>query len=435
MKTFFGKVLLFVIVISLFTISTGFASGFSDVTTEHKNYDAILSMSEKKIVNGYDDGTFKPDNSVTRAELCVIIARTAGYIKNSGNYINELPFSDVKNGYWAEDYIKFAYKNGIVNGMGDGTFLPAGGVTYEQAVKMVICFVGLEKEALKIKGSKWYTGYLEVAHDRGILKNVQIIVADKATRSDIVQLIYNAYENDLIAHNDQDDAKVEDDNIENNKDNVEKEEERVVVHKEIKRILIDAGHNYSGFDIGARDEDEMIKEEVITWQISDKLYGILENDGFEVFITRKKKTSNIGNTSVLDSLQARVDMANELDVDLFISIHCNMGGGTGVETYCFEKESVGGVISEMISESISDSTGLYDRGAKTADYYVIKNTIMPSVLVETGFIDSEVDAKILTSMSGRAKIANAISDAIKEYNKVYKKFNNKNTEGKTYIND
>ena len=134
MKTFLSKVFFFIIVITLFTISSGYALVFSDVASDHKNYDAIVSMSEKKIVNGYDDGSFKPDNSVTRAELCVIIARAAGYVKNSGDYKTDLPFSDVKSGYWAEDYIKFAFENGIVNGMGDGTFLPAGGGRYAPAL-------------------------------------------------------------------------------------------------------------------------------------------------------------------------------------------------------------------------------------------------------------------------------------------------------------
>ena len=97
---------------------------------------------------------YRPNGNVTRAELCVILARASGYKKNSENYKEELPFDDVANGYWAEDYIKFAYNKGIVNGMGDGTFLPAGSVTYEQAVKMLVCFVSLDDEAKKNERSQ-----------------------------------------------------------------------------------------------------------------------------------------------------------------------------------------------------------------------------------------------------------------------------------------
>lgn len=426
MYAFGKKTFLLVILTVLLSTIAVYASSFSDVTSEHKNYEAIIAMSQKKIVNGYDDGSFKPDNPVTRAELCVIIARAAGYEKNSGNFKEALPFTDVNSGYWAEDYIKYAYNNGIVNGMGDGTFLPAGGVTYEQAVKMIICFIGLEDEAKLNAGAKWYSGYLETAYSKGLLKNIDLVVTKKATRSDIVQLLYNAYENDLIktdSEKTEEEDVITDDTPQSEEDS---SEETAVVHKEIKKILVDAGHNYSGYDKGARNEDETIKEEIITWQISDKLAEKLEDYGFEVYVTRKRKNSSIENTSVIDSLKARVDMANELEVDLFVSIHCNTGGGTGVETYCFQKESVGGVISEMISDAVSDAAELYNRGAKTAGYYVIKNTVMPSVLVETGFIDSEYDAKILTSNSGQEKIASAIADAINEYNQIYESLNKKN---------
>lgn len=434
---FFTRKIFIILIVLLSSAELAYASVFSDVSRDHKNYEAIAAMSEKKIVTGYDDGSFRPDNSVTRAEFCVIIARAAGYKKNSGTFNKALPFNDVSKDYWAEDYIKYAYNAGIVNGMGDGSFLPAGSVTYEQAIKMLICFIGLEQEAKKAGGSKWYSGYLETAYQKGLLDRVDVIVTGKASRSDIVQLLYNAYNKDLVPESDKQNTgnipQTENGSV--NTDQAEDDKkENTVVHKEIKKILIDAGHNYDGFDKGARAEEEAIKEEIITWEISDKLVKKLEEYGFEVYVTRENKDSSIGNTSVSDSLKARVDMANKLNVDLFISIHCNTGGGTGVETYCFKKESVGGVISKMICKSISDDTELYNRGVKTAEYYVIKNTVMPSVLIETGFIDSENDAKILTNSSGQEKIADAIAGAILEYNKIYKSLN-KNTEGINNIDD
>ena len=363
MIAFLKKVLIPVILTIFVLTYSGYAVTFSDIDEEHKNYDAVVFLNKNGIVNGYDDGSFKPDNSVTRAELCVIFSRAAGYVKNTGKFEVDLPFSDVYPEYWAEDYIKYAYNSGIVNGMGDGTFLPAGGVTFEQAIKMLVCFVNLEDEAKRSVGEKWYTGYVHTAYDYNLLADVNVEITKKAKRSDIVQLIYNAYTNDLIKAPEEEIT----DEFDEEADDVFNDDENIIVHKEIKRILVDAGHNYSGYDIGARDEAETVKEEIITWQISDKLAQILEDYGFEVYVTRKKKTSNVANTSVIDSLNARVEMAHEKDVDLFISIHCNSGGGTGVETYCFEKESVGGVISEMICNSISKSTGLYTEVQKPPD--------------------------------------------------------------------
>ena len=69
----------------------------------------------------------------------------------------------------------------------------------------------------------------------------------------------------------------------------------------------------------------------------------------------------------------------------------------------------------MVQDKASDYTGLYDRGVKTADFFVIKNTIMPSVLVETGFMDNEHDMEILASRDGQERIASAIAKAVREY--------------------
>lgn len=425
------KKLLITLIFILAMINCAYAAEFSDVSSEHKNYDAIMKLSQQKILNGYEDGSFKPDNNLTRAEFCVIIARMKGYVKYSGVFDKELPFTDVDKEYWAEDYIKYVYNLGIINGMGDGTFLPAGSVTYEQAIKMIVCFTGIEVKEDTSPSAKWYTKYLVAAQEHNLCENVLVKVTESAPRCDVVQMFYNVMNSSYEEEIQDDETSDQEDEKNENIEETEEDEDEPIVFEEVKTILVDPGHNYRGFDIGARNEDESIKEEIITWQISDKLVKKLEEYGFEVWTTRKRKTTSIGNTSVIDSLKSRSDMANELDVDLFISIHCNTGGGTGVEAYCFQKESVGWVIAELISESISDSTKLYNRGAKTSNYYVIKNTVMPSVLVETGFIDSEFDSEILTSTKGQNKIAQAIADAVIEYNKVYDDYNKKQiTKGK-----
>lgn len=395
-----------------------FALEFSDVSNEHRNYDAIQYMALKKIVNGYDDGSFRPDSSVTRAELCVICARVAGYEKNSGEYSEELPFIDVTEEYWARDYIDFAYESGIINGMGDGTFSPAGSVTYEQAIKMLTCFVGFDPVENSDFGNEWYSGYLAVANQYNMFKNIDVEIGLEATRADIVQLLYNIYIDDLFGKA----AELKEAEQEQNTESNTNEISNNVVYNKIEaldKILIDPGHNYSGADNGARNPSETLFEERITWQISDKLVKKLQDYGFEVYITREKETSSIANTSVTDSLKARVDMAHELDVDLFLSIHCNAGGGTGVETYSYDIEGAGFLLSNLISNSISKATGMYNRGAKTAGYYVIKNTAMPSVLIETGFIDSKKDSMILSSEDGQEIIAQAIADAVQEYYERY----------------
>ena len=101
--------------------------------------------------------------------------------------------------------------------------------------------------------------------------------------------------------------------------------------------------------------------------------------------------------------------------DLFISIHCNAGGGSGTEVYSFSEASYAGILAKMIQKNITGNTTLYDRGTKTANFFVVKNTLMPAVLIETGFIDNEHDADVISSKSGQKAIANAIAEAVFEY--------------------
>ena len=137
--------------------------------------------------------------------------------------------------------------------------------------------------------------------------------------------------------------------------------------------------------------------------------------GYNVIMTRKKVTDSIANTSVLESLQARVDMAHENLADLFISIHCNAGGGSGTEVYCFQKGGYAWRLAQLVQSSITDKTNLYDREAKTAAFYVVQNTLMPAILIETGFIDNEKDIEIISSEKGQDKIAEAIASAVAMY--------------------
>jgi len=395
-----------------------YAFGFSDVRNDHKNYNAITLMSDKKILTGYEDGTFRPDDSITRAELCVVLARTLGS-PNGLEASQPLPFSDVTEEYWAYDFINFASSNGIINGMGDGTFLPAGKVTFEQAVKMIVCAAGLVDKANTYQDefdstlgsdSKWYLGYIEAAEKMKMLLKVDTEAGQAAKRADVVQIIFNAACNNLFFEGfpNMPIEKPEEIEKEESTDKNQNSEKNT----EIKKILVDPGHNYSGLDNGARSPNGKYIEENITWQISDKLRQYLEAYGFEVYMTRPELKSSIGPGSVKDSLSARVDYAHELGVDLFVSIHCNAGGGTGVETYCYDLNGSSAALAKKISSAIASAVQFYNRGAKEAGFYVIKNTAMPSVLVETGFIDNSSDVAVLSSEDGQHKIAKAIADAI-----------------------
>ncbi len=401
-----------------------FAAEFPDVSKDHKNYSAVTNLVDLGVIAGYDDGYFRPEREITRTEFCALMARTLGYDKES--YVpQEDLFVDVPVGYWGEAYISFCFEKGLVNGMGDGEFWPAHKVTLAQAAKMAVCAIGKEEEALALDVEKWYDGYMSIAEEEGLLDFVEGKADEAAIRGDIAQVVFNMTETGFLDENSESEDDFSDEESDENGAEDEDEGDSISPEilkaykekdfSEVKTILIDAGHNYSGKDIGAENKEFDLREEVITWNIADKLRYKLERMGYNVVMTREKVTDSIANTSVLESLQARVDLGHEMRADLFISIHCNAGGGSGTEVYCFQKGGYAWRLAQLVQGNITDRTSLYDREVKTAAFYVIQNTLMPAILIETGFIDNEKDIAVISSEDGQIQIAEAIASAVAMY--------------------
>lgn len=393
------------------------AKEFPDVSVLHDNYEAIVHLTELGVIAGYDDGSFLPEREITRTEFCALMARTLGYSKDT-YVVAEIPFLDVPEGYWGMAYISFCYELGLINGMGEGLFAPADKVTMAQATKMTVCAVGKESEALEQGGEKWYSGYVEVAKEYNLLKYTDQEPDENAVRANVAQIVYNMVVSELLFEDPSEDITDDETEEEDEEDKYQSYIDKIFAEKDfsdVKTIVVDAGHNYEGKDTGASVDDVEVREEEITWRIADKLRYKLEDMGYTVVMTRENLTDSIANTSALDSLQARVDLAHTALADLFISIHCNMGGGTGTETYCFSTTGYSARLAELVQKKITEKTGLYDRGIKTSSFFVIKNTAMPSILIETGFMDNPVDLEIIISDEGQEQLAEAIAEAVSEY--------------------
>ena len=158
------------------------------------------------------------------------------------------------------------------------------------------------------------------------------------------------------------------------------------------RICIDSGHNHSGYDTGAVGNG--LKEQDVTWAISSMVAEKLGRLGVETVETRPLKTTNVNNTSINASLNRRVEICNNARCDLFVSVHCNAGGGTGTETYVYSKSGKAYDLAAAVNNAILNKLPLKNRGVKTADFAVLRNTNCPAILVETAFIDNAADAKL-----------------------------------------
>ena len=190
------KVLSVILCVSLLLSMQVFALEFKDVTSDNKNSEAIDVLSSLGIIKGYEDGVFMPEKTITRAEMTTLLMRLLN-LSISGTSVLDSGYTDVANNHWAVYDIKTASTMKIINGYGGGLFGPEDSVTYEQAVKMVVCMLGYESEALNKGG--WPDGYIAQALDLGILKGAQMTQTEPAPRGIIAQILYNSLEVDLMA--------------------------------------------------------------------------------------------------------------------------------------------------------------------------------------------------------------------------------------------
>lgn len=160
-------------------------SAYSDIS----NREDITVLTDLGIIDGFEDNTFRADEDLTRAQLVKVICTLLGYTDIS---TCDTSFSDVKANHWASGYINFASSKGIVAGFEDGTFRPDDKVSYEQAVKMVVCALGYEPAAKATVSNNWYNGYLNIASSIGVIKGVNGTVGKNFTRGSMAKLLYNA---------------------------------------------------------------------------------------------------------------------------------------------------------------------------------------------------------------------------------------------------
>jgi len=181
MKKLLSFLLALTMLVSLASVSFAAPADITDEDTA----DAVDVLMALGIVDGYPDGTYKPEKVVTRAEMAKLIVTNLGYESLVLTGQNS-SFSDV-NGHWAAGYIDISAGLGIVLGYTDGTFKPDQTVSYAEAVTMIVRALGYTDESL---GGTWPTNYLTKAMDNDILDNVTL--GDGATRGDIAIMLFNA---------------------------------------------------------------------------------------------------------------------------------------------------------------------------------------------------------------------------------------------------
>jgi len=172
------------------------------------------------------------------------------------------------------------------------------------------------------------------------------------------------------------------------------------------KFMIDPGHG--GKDPGAVANG--LREKDLTLTLALRIGELLMRRGAEVYFTRA--------TDVFVELSERARMANVAGVDYFLSIHINAGGGSGFESYTYT--GTGGATVEyqnVIHRNVAPvftATGMPDRGQKQANFAVLRETKMPAILLEYGFIDHPRDAALLRDSAFLDRLAQVTADGVGE---------------------
>lgn len=154
---------------------------FQDVGPEHSNYDAIMYAKSHHLIQGYDDGTFKPDNTINRAEFAKIIIEATTDSSKSTNC-----FLDVKE-EWFAPYVCTAKSLGIVGGYPDGRFKPNSSISFIEASKMIVT-------AFKIPtgpdNGSWFKPYVVVLSEKNAIPITIQSFDQSVNRGEIAEIIY-----------------------------------------------------------------------------------------------------------------------------------------------------------------------------------------------------------------------------------------------------
>lgn len=179
------------------------------------------------------------------------------------------------------------------------------------------------------------------------------------------------------------------------------------------KVCIDPGHG--GRDSGARGSKSLEKD--INLSVALKVAAYLSP--VEVILTRsedKDLCPDVFNEGT--DLRARAKVANDAKADIYLSIHCNSSGDKsshGTETYSFPGSVKGAQLAKAVHAKVVGSLGLTDRGLKTANFAVLRETAMPAALVELGFINNPIEETVLLNPQTQDRVAKAIADGIKAY--------------------
>ena len=160
--------------------------------------EAVEVMNALGVINGMPDGSFAPAGNVTRAEMAKMITIIMLGDIDAAAFKGTTTDLTDINGHWAEGYIKYCYSQGVIAGRGDGTFAPNANVTAVEAAKMLLVAIGYNATVQGYVGSQWSINIIRDAQLSKLFADLSVTSTKVLTRDEAAQMIYNAVDADLI---------------------------------------------------------------------------------------------------------------------------------------------------------------------------------------------------------------------------------------------
>ncbi len=285
-------VLTLAMLLSVMVVGAGAATfGDQESITNKEAVDACVALN---IIGGYEDGTFRPNNNVTRAEMCkmLCIVLNGGVEPTMSTNANST-YNDVRGtgAAWAEPYIEYCTNLGIVGGVGGGRFDPAGNVTGTQAAKMLLVALGFNPATEGYVGSSnWNTEINVDASMKHLYDQVEGIDTNAAlSRNNAAQMIWNAlgaymvtYRNEFTTVNGQLVAKpvLVDKTSENSVRKITLLEDKYGVYR-VEGVVVGNEYVTLGSIAGDKNETQAMKagKSAIIVSNTDELTGVLTVNG------------------------------------------------------------------------------------------------------------------------------------------------------------
>lgn len=155
------------------------ASPFTDLSPSEYYYNAVIDLSDRGVIGGFPDGSFKPNQTVTRAQLAVMLvnANKLSTFASAGS-----TFTDVSQSYWAYPFISTAANAGYLGGYPDGSFQPEKEVSYNEALTMVVASLGYKMSDLQ---GTYPTCFTDKAKEIGVMNTCSKTGTGLVTRAEI----------------------------------------------------------------------------------------------------------------------------------------------------------------------------------------------------------------------------------------------------------